>query len=103
MRIAAGLMLFVAVLAPEAGAEPSTVRVTTDTPEYCGVLAQRLSMMPAAQEEPARSLGEAGRRMCSTGHARAGVARLRRALRAARAGQSAPAEQSAHLSQATGE
>lgn len=77
------LVLLVGVAGP-AGAE-TTVRVTTDTREYCGTLAARLSAAPRAREEPARSLAEDGVRLCDNGHVRLGVAKLRRALRAAQA------------------
>jgi hypothetical protein len=65
------------------GGEP-VARVTTDSPDYCRELAQRLAPMPGARNEPARSLAEDGLRLCENGHPRSGVARLRRAIRAAR-------------------
>jgi hypothetical protein len=65
------------------GAEP-VARVTTDSPDYCRELAQRLAPLPGADKEPARSLAEDGMRLCENGHPRSGVARLRRAIRAAR-------------------
>ncbi|WP_431283235.1 hypothetical protein ACQW02_00065 [Humitalea sp. 24SJ18S-53] len=65
------------------GVRAETVRVTTDSPEYCASLSQRLAVAPGGATEPARSLGEEGRRLCDTGHLRTGIARLRRALRAA--------------------
>lgn len=74
---------------PHAGpaAEPAS-RVTTDSREYCLELAGRLSALPGAQEEAVRRMVEEGLRMCEEGHARAGVARLRRAaVRAARRGE----------------
>lgn len=76
------LALFLFGTAPTA-ADQSSVRVTTDSAEYCGVLAARLSAMPAAAREPARSLAEDGVRLCGSGHVRTGVAKLRRALRLA--------------------
>ncbi len=45
---------------------------------------ERLAPLPGARKEPARSLAEDGLRLCETGHPRTGVARLRRAIRAAR-------------------
>jgi hypothetical protein len=65
------------------GSEPPA-RVTTDSPDYCRELVRRLAPMPGAREEPARTLAEDGMRLCETGHPRTGVARLRRAIRAAR-------------------
>ena len=71
-------------LAVSAAAEPGP-RVTTDTVEYCGNLAARLAALPAAGSEPSRSLAQEGTRLCGNGHVRTGVAKLRRALRAAQA------------------
>ena len=93
MRLAALPLIGFAMLAPDAGAEPAAVRVTTDTYEYCTTLARRLSVMPRAAQEPARSLGADGVRLCARGHVRTGVVRLRRALRAAQAAQAGPAQQ----------
>ncbi|MDN3564307.1 hypothetical protein ACFQY5_22910 [Paeniroseomonas aquatica] len=70
------------VLAVSATAEP---RVTTDTAEYCGSLVTRLAGMPAATREPSRSLMAEGVRLCDNGHVRTGIAKLRRAMRAAQA------------------
>ena len=81
--LVAGLML-IATSGAGAGVEPAA-RVTTDSQEYCAELALRLAVMPRAREEPARSLAAEGRHLCETGHPRTGVARLRRAIRAARA------------------
>jgi hypothetical protein len=83
MRLAVLSLLGLAVFAPGAGAEPASVRVTTDSYEYCTALARRLSVMPQAEREPIRSLRADGLRLCDDGYVRTGVARLRRALRAA--------------------
>ncbi len=74
-------------LAISASAEPGP-RVTTDTAEYCGSLAARLAEMPAATQEPSRSLAAEGMRLCGNGHLRVGIAKLRRAVRAAQASTS---------------
>jgi hypothetical protein len=50
---------------------------------YCRELTARLAPLPAAGRDPARSLAEEGIRLCHEGHVRTGVAKLRRALRAA--------------------
>jgi len=71
---------------PGVSAEPQSVRVTTDSIEYCGSLAQRVAALPGGALEPARSLAEDGMRLCDSGHVRTGVAKLRRALRAAQGG-----------------
>ncbi len=85
MRGALLLSLALTLSTPASAAE-EPVRVTTDTREYCSLLVARLSALPEGQTEPARSLGADGWRLCETGHVRAGVARLRRALRLAQAG-----------------
>ncbi|MDB5370241.1 MAG: hypothetical protein JWP20_1799 [Roseomonas sp.] len=50
---------------------------------YCQELAGRLAPLPGAAREPARSLAAEGSALCRDGHVRTGVAKLRRALRAA--------------------
>jgi hypothetical protein len=75
--------LMLAAPALAAGGEP-VARITTDSPDYCRELVERLAPLPGARKEPARSLAEDGLRLCETGHPRTGVARLRRAIRAAR-------------------
>lgn len=65
------------------GAEPP--RVTTENAEYCEMLAGRLAASPQPVADRPRDMGEEGQRLCATGHVRAGIAKLRRALRATRA------------------
>lgn len=72
-------------LVVSAAAEPSA-RVTTDTPEYCTSLVARFAALPAARQESARTLAVEGERLCGKGHVRTGIAKLRRAVRAAQAG-----------------
>ena len=74
--------VLVLAFAVSAAAEPSP-RITTDTVEYCGSLAARLASLPVARTEPTRTLAAEGLRLCGDGHVRTGVAKLRRALRAA--------------------
>ncbi|MBO1074222.1 hypothetical protein [Roseomonas marmotae] len=50
---------------------------------YCEELAARLAPLPGATRQPARGLAEEGTRLCHRGYVRTGVAKLRRALRAA--------------------
>jgi len=86
-RVMRGLFMspvFLLALAASAAAEPGP-RITTDTAEYCGSLASRLAAMPAARSEPSRSLVTEGVRLCHNGHVRTGIAKLRRAMRAAQA------------------
>ena len=80
------LILATAVLTSAASpaAEP-VPHVIDDTPEFCRSLAGRWAALPTARLEPSRSLGEQGVKMCGEGRLRIGVAKLRRALRAARA------------------
>lgn len=59
------------------------LRVTTESAEYCQVLTTRLASSPQANAELPRLLGEEGRRLCAVGHYRTGIAKLRRAIRAA--------------------
>ncbi len=74
------------IAAPDfvAGGEP-TPRVTTDSREYCAELVERLDVLPAAREDAIRRLVEDGIRLCDNGHPRTGIAKLRRAIRAAQA------------------
>lgn len=81
MAVALGVVLRAGP--PGLSAEPQSVRVTTDSAEYCGSLAQRVAALPGGTVEPARSLAADGLRLCDNGHIRTGVAKLRRALRAA--------------------
>ncbi|MCO6418271.1 hypothetical protein JYK14_19175 [Siccirubricoccus sp. KC 17139] len=86
MRHSLALLMLAQLLALPVAAEPGP-RLTTDTVEYCGSLAARLASLPAAEREPSRSLAAEGRRLCDTGHVRTGIAKLRRAVRAAQAAQ----------------
>lgn len=68
---------------PLAGQSPPQP-VTSDTPEYCLHLLDRLSeMVRVAGSPPSREvavLSSEGRRMCGQGQTRGGILRLRRAL-----------------------
>lgn len=75
-------LLGVALAAPAIADQP--LRVTTDSPEYCGLLAARLSTQQGADQQ-AMALAAEGLRLCDSGHIRTGIAKLRRALRAAHA------------------
>ncbi len=58
--------------------------VTSDSPEYCGELMDRISGMTRAAAMPppteAAELSEEGEQMCGQGQVRGGILRLRRAL-----------------------
>lgn len=82
MRALLPLALLFAAPDLVAGGEPMP-RVTTDSREYCIELADRLGTMPGARDEAVRRLAEDGMQLCNTGHPRTGVAKLRRAIRAA--------------------
>jgi hypothetical protein len=88
MRRAVPLALLLLAAAPfaKAAATDHPVRVTTDSSAYCVALAARLAKQPQGEAEAARSLAAEGQRLCETGHVRSGIAKLRRALRAAQAG-----------------
>ncbi len=58
------------------------VRVTTDTPEYCAKLAERVARDEKARPNAPRQaeeLAEEGHHMCDSGLIRGGLVRLRRA------------------------
>jgi hypothetical protein len=65
--------------------------VTSDTPEYCGVLMDRITGITRATAAPppteAAMLSEEGERMCVHGQTRGGIMRLRRALEIMRRGE----------------
>jgi hypothetical protein len=83
MHRALGL-LFIGLLLSAAGPSTEPVpRIVDATAEDCQSLAHRLASLPAARSEPSRSLGEQGVKLCGEGRLRIGVAKLRRALRAA--------------------
>jgi hypothetical protein len=69
---------------PVVGQPPPPQLVTSDTPEYCLHLMDRVSeMVRAAGSPPPREvtfLSGEGQRMCDQGQTRGGIMRLRRAL-----------------------
>jgi hypothetical protein len=77
------------VLAP-AYAQTHDPIVTSDTPEYCGVLMSRITGITRASAVPPPTevamLSEEGERMCGHGQTRGGIMRLRRALEIMRHG-----------------
>jgi hypothetical protein len=79
-----GLLLAGATLVSSAGSESSPPVVTTDSPEYCQKLLERLGQAIHTATEPppveVSSLSSEGQRMCNDGLTRGGVLRLRRAL-----------------------
>ncbi len=65
------------------GAQSSALEVTSDTPEYCLRLLDRLSdrvrTAPAPAPHEVTDLSSEGQRMCDQGQIRGGIMRLRRA------------------------
>ena len=57
-------------------------QVTTDTPEYCLHLLERLRQIERGRppSQDVAFLSDEGRRMCDHGQIRAGITRLRRAM-----------------------
>ena len=76
---------------PRAQAQSHDPVVTSDTPEYCGVLLNRITGITRATALPppteAAVLSEEGERMCVHGQTRGGIMRLRRALEIMRHGE----------------
>lgn len=83
MRLFALLLLL--ALPGLAADASSPARVTTDSPAYCEELLARLERLPNAEAGAPRVLAERGRRLCAEGQLRTGIAKLRRAIRAAQA------------------
>jgi hypothetical protein len=79
-----GLLLMGGLLVAPAGGQPTPVVVTTDTPEYCHKLLDRVGQAIHAAAGPppveVSSLSTEGQRMCNAGLTRGGILRLRRAL-----------------------
>lgn len=66
---------------PQTNVPPA--RVTSDSPEFCAQLAAEVRDEERARApvpEEVRTLGQEGEKMCSEGHLRPGILRLRRAL-----------------------
>ena len=78
-----GLVAMGIIAMPVAGQSPPQ-QVTSDTPEYCLQLLDRVSEMvriaPAPPPQEVSSLSSEGQRMCDQGQTRGGILRLRRAL-----------------------
>ncbi|HSZ88134.1 MAG TPA: hypothetical protein VK822_02040 [Acetobacteraceae bacterium] len=69
---------------PVASQSPAPQQVTSDTPEYCLHLLDRVSQMVRVAGSPPPQevtfLSSEGQRMCDQGQTRGGILRLRRAL-----------------------
>jgi len=79
--LGAGLAIFAAM---PVASQPPPQPVTSDTPEYCLHLLDRVGEMVRVAAAPppqeVTSLSTEGQRMCDQGQTRAGILRLRRAL-----------------------
>jgi len=89
-----GVLLVSGVLTASAGADSAPAVVTTDTPEYCQKLFDRVSQAVHAATGPppveVASLSTEGERMCNDGLTRGGILRLRRALLILEQGSASP-------------
>jgi hypothetical protein len=89
-----GLLLVSGVLVSSAGGGSPPSVVTTDTPEYCQKLIDRISQEIQVASAPppveVASLSTEGKRMCNDGLTRGGVLRLRRALLILQQGTATP-------------
>lgn len=83
----AGLVMSLGVLATafslRVSARPDALEVTSDTPEYCLRMLDRLSdlvhVSPSPPPPEVIYLSSEGQRMCAQGQTRGGIMRLRRA------------------------
>ena len=89
-----GALLLIGAFVASAGADSPPIVVTTDTPEYCHKLLDRISEAIRATDLPppveVASLSSEGRRMCNNGLTRGGILRLRRALLLLQQGAASP-------------
>lgn len=79
MSVAMGL----AVMPLPVAGQSMPAQVTTDTPQYCLQLLDRVSELVRVRAHPPEevtSLSTEGQRMCDQGETRGGIMRLRRAL-----------------------
>jgi hypothetical protein len=72
-----------AVMPSPVAGQSMPAQVTTDTPQYCLQLLDRVSELVRIKEDPPQevtNLSSEGQRMCDQGQTRGGIMRLRRAL-----------------------
>jgi len=75
--------LGLAVMPSPVAGQPEPDQVTTDTPQYCLQLLDRVSELVRIRANPPEevtTLSTQGQRMCDQGKTRGGIMRLRRAL-----------------------
>jgi hypothetical protein len=82
--VALGVLLAALPPLASAGSDNGPVVITTDTPEYCRKLLDRISeavhAAPAPPPNIVDTLSSEGQRLCDEGLTRPGILRLRRAL-----------------------
>jgi hypothetical protein len=69
----------VALLLPAVAVAQPATEITTDTLQYCNRLAGEVAQTPSPPPQ-ARDLMAEGQRLCTGGHIRGGIIRLRRAM-----------------------
>lgn len=72
-----------AIIPLPAAGQPQPAQITTDTPEYCLHLLDRVSELVRVKAHPPQEVTELsseGERMCNQGKTLGGIMRLRRAL-----------------------
>jgi len=93
-RAALSVLLALVPFTLSAAGDMPPVVVTTDTPEYCRRLIDRISELIGSAPQPppvtVRSLSNEGQRLCDEGHTRPGILRLRRALMLLEQGPQSP-------------
>jgi hypothetical protein len=72
-------LVAVALLIPAVAVAQPATEITTDTLQYCNRLAGEVARTPSPPPQ-ARDLMAEGERLCSDGHIRGGIIRLRRAM-----------------------
>lgn len=88
----AGLGVAILLALSGRGSLSPPVRVTTDTPVYCQLLLERVHELARNAADPRRreasGLADEGRRLCAGGEIRAGLLRLRHAVKLVMGGDS---------------
>lgn len=83
-RAALTVLLAAMPMALPAASDSTPEEITTDTPEYCRQLFDRVRLLIGTATQPppltVSSLSAEGHRLCDEGHTRPGILRLRRAL-----------------------
>ena len=89
LAVPLSVSLGLAVMPLPAAGQSAPPQVTTDTPQYCLLLLDRVSELVRINTHPPEevtNLSTEGQRMCDQGQTRGGIMRLRRALSLLRQG-----------------